>query len=177
MGWRRGLVLLALAGIGCSATPPLERFELGGDFALFDHEGKPFHLSQRRGRVQLLLFGFTSCPDACPTAMSRLGQVLPRLAESGAQVLFVSVDPLHDTPARLAAFGATWDFSVTGLTGSPDEIRAVAARYGASFEPGDGRNVDHSTRIYLLDGEGHIRYLFSSEDPVEMLVQVTDQLL
>ena len=171
------LIAVALISVGCSAPPPLDRFELGGDFSLTDHGGQPFHLSQRRGRVQLLLFGFTSCPDVCPAAMSRLALVLPRLAPPGADVLFVSVDPRHDTPARLTEYAAAWDFDVTGLTGTADEIRAVATSYGASFAPGTEGGVDHSTRIYLLDGDGQVRFLFSSDDSVDDMVRVTDQLL
>lgn len=170
------LAQLVLAA-GCSDTPPLERYELGGDFRLTGASGKPFQLSTDSAGVRLLFFGFTSCPDVCPTTMSRLGQALQALPASAVEVLFVSVDPIHDTPARLAQYAADWDFPVRGLTGSADDIRTVVANYGASFQPAAGGGFDHSTRVYLLDGAGLVRFLFSNDDPVSRIVDVTESLL
>lgn len=184
-----GLVTQLLLATGCNDTPALDKYELGGDFVLTDEQGRPFQLSQHSKGVRLLFFGFTSCPDVCPTTMSRLGQVLAALPAPGAQVLLVSVDPVHDTPDQLAQYVAGWDFPLRALTGTVEQIRAVVAAYGASFQPAEGAGVDrtagvdrsagvdHSARVYLLDGSSQVRYLFSVDDPVQRIIDVTESLL
>ena len=177
-----GSLWLAGALCGCAPQaepPPLERFELGGDFQLVDHRGDDFSLGQRRGRVMLLFFGFTSCADVCPATLSKLGLVLDRLPAPGAEVLFVSVDPARDTPARLAEYVGGYPFPMTGLTGTQAQVAEVARRYAASFAPAaDGTGaIDHSTRIYLIDGDGQVRFLFSGSDAVDDMVTVIERLL
>ena len=178
--WRRvGLAvsLLCLGACGGAEPPPLERYEFGGDFTLTDHDGQAFRLADRRGQVLLLFFGFTACTDACPTTLSRLGQVMEALPSPGVETLFVSVDPKHDTPERLADFTAGYPFRLTGLTGDAPEIRQVVSQYAASFQASADGGVDHSLRIYLIDADGDVRFLFSHDDTVADMVRVVRRLL
>lgn len=175
----RSLATIALLGLlACGpGEPPLERYELGGDFELTDHHGQPFALQQCRGRPLLLFFGFSSCADVCPTTLSRIGQVQTALPTAGIEVLFVSVDPVRDTPARLAEYVDGYPYRLTGLTGSREQITALARRYAAGFEPSAAGTVDHSSRIYLIDSQGLVRYLFSATDSVGDMADVIRRLL
>ena len=188
-GWRgplRPAVGAALLAVGCSLSgdgppqegpPALDRYELGGDFELVDQRGEGFSLSERRGRPLLLFFGFTRCAASCPTTLSKLGEVMRRLPAPAVEVLFVSVDPAHDTPERLAEYCAGYPYPLTGLTGTPEQVAAVARRYGAGFSPAADGTVDHSSRTYLIDAEGTVRFLFSEEDGVEEMAALIRQLL
>lgn len=177
LGFRRIVPLTLVALIGCSDTPALEHYDLGGDVELTDHRGDAFSLSTAQPRVRLLFFGFTSCPDVCPTTMSRLQVVMQELEDEPVEVLLVSVDPKHDTPSRLTTYLERWQMPATGLTGQAEQIREIARRYGAAFQTGDDGQVDHSARIYLLDRDNQIRYLFSQEEETETMVDVIHQLL
>ena len=177
-------VLLAAAGCGGSGEgaaggepPPLDRYELGGDFELVDQRGEAFSLSHRRGRPLLLFFGFTRCAASCPTTLSKLGEVVRRLPAPAVEVLLVSVDPGHDTPEALAAYCAGYPYRLTGLTGTPEAVAAVARQYGAGFGPDDDGGIGHTSRTYLIDGEGVVRFLFSEQDGVDKMTGVIRRLL
>ena len=177
-------VLLAAAGCGGSGEgaaggepPPLDRYELGGDFELVDQRGEAFSLSHRRGRPLLLFFGFTRCAASCPTTLSKLGEVVRRLPAPAVEVLLVSVDPGHDTPEALAAYCAGYPYRLTGLTGTPEAVAAVARQYGAGFGPDDDGEIGHTSRTYLIDGEGVVRFLFSEQDGVDKMAGVIRRLL
>ncbi len=176
--------LLAAAGCGGSGEVPpdgepasLDRYELGGDFELVDQRGEAFTLSQRRGRPLLLFFGFTRCAATCPTTLSKLGEVVRRLPAPEVEVLLVSVDPGHDTPEALAEYCAGYPYRLTGLTGTPEAVAAVARQYGAGFGPDDDGEIGHTSRTYLIDGEGVVRFLFSEQDGVEKMAGVIRRLL
>ena len=164
-------------GPAAEGPPALERYELGGDFELVDQRGEGFSLASRRGRPLLLFFGFTRCAAGCPTTLSKLGEVMRRLPAPAVEVLLVSVDPAHDTPERLAEYCAGYAYPLTGLTGTPEQVAAVARRYGTGFSPGADGGVDHSSRTYLIDAEGSVRFLFSEQDGVEEMAAVIRQLL
>jgi protein SCO1/2 len=149
---------------------------LGGDFALQDHQGRPFALSQARGRVVLLFFGYTHCPDFCPLALSRVARALELVGPARERVLvvLVSVDPGRDDPARLSQYLSGFGLSAIGLTGTESEVAAVARQYGATYErqpatSEGGYAVDHSTYLYLIDPAGRLRYLFGHQEPPERL--------
>ncbi|MFH1572236.1 MAG: SCO family protein [Gemmatimonadota bacterium] len=179
------LLALALAGCGSGPlpAPALEVYPLGGDFALTDHHNQPFVLSDHRGQVFVLFFGFTSCPDVCPVILSRLATAQGLLGRGGASVtiLFATVDPRRDTPARMAEYLQAFDGHIIGLTGSEEQIRRVTASYGAGFEvegaSAEGYGMGHSSRAYLIDGKGQVRYLFSETDPPETIAGAAAQLL
>ncbi len=140
------------------AAPPR-----GGDFTLASARG-PVSLKDFRGRAVLLFFGYTSCPDVCPTSLAAVGQALSGLSgaeQERVRALFVSVDPARDTPAGLADYVAFFHPNIVGLTGNPAELAELAARYGAVFtaQPADreGRYaVDHSAFVYVMGPDGRI---------------------
>lgn len=135
-------------------------------FQLTDDTGKPVTGEDYRGKVVLLYFGYTHCPDVCPLTLAHLHAVLERVGPKadGARILFVSVDPARDTPAIMHAYVNAFDKRAVGLTGTPRALEALSKRYRSAFtrEPSqaDGQyEVSHSSAIYLFDREGHARLL------------------
>ena len=183
-----GLAILALplslASCGNKEEGLLRYEELGMDFLLTDDEGQEYRFSEHQGQVRLLFFGFSHCPDICPTTLNDLTQAVDILGKKGQEVetLFVSIDPERDTPERLNQYLGAFPIPVTGLTGSKEQIAEVAEAYGAFYERLDldsalGYTMDHSTYLYLIDREGVVRYLFRYEDPPERIAAVVDKLL
>jgi|CXWL01.1.fsa_nt_gi protein SCO1/2 len=179
--------LLAMTAVACSRArlaidPDLEVLPIGGDFVLTGDDGAAFDTRSLRGRVVLLFFGYTSCPDACPTTMARLTKVYGLLRDfdldARVQTLFVSVDPERDTPAALHQYLSYFAVPAKGLTGSPEEIAAVAKSFAATYErttadSAAGYFVNHTTYVFLIDGEGRVRHLFAHQDPPERLAELT----
>lgn len=146
-------------------------------FTLTDHRGEPFRLADHRGKALLLFFGYSTCPDVCPATLATLGQVKERLGADGQRVemVFITVDPERDTPARLTEYLAYFDPSTIGLTGSPEALAQVREGYGVYAErvsdpnaPG-GYWLNHTATVFLVDPEGRLRlsYTFGS-DPAEV---------
>jgi protein SCO1/2 len=132
-------VLTAAALAACQRTPaapPLPILPIGGDFQLTDHDGRPFALASQRGKVVLIFFGYSSCPDACPTTLSKLSTVARRLGDdrSRMQALYVSVDPDRDTPQVLKDDLANFTVDAIGLTGTRADLDRVVQQYGAKYE-------------------------------------------
>jgi protein SCO1/2 len=169
------LGLVALTCLGCQRAEELPVLTVGGDFALTDHDNQPFQLSSQRGKAVLIFFGFTSCPDACPTTLSKLSAVYKRLGDDASKVrtLYISVDPERDTPERLKEDLAHFRIDALGLTGTKDEIDRVVALYGASYEivplpESEAKyTIAHSTTLYALDVAGRTRILFPYEASVD----------
>lgn len=167
------------------AGRPLDTFEFGGDFTLTDHRGRPFDLAKGRGRVHLLFFGFTNCPDVCPMTLSRIARALNLLSpEQRGQVttLFVSVDVDRDTPTVLANYLRGFPVDVIGLTGTRAHVDHVVAQYKASYEitpstSAAGPTVSHSTYTYLVDQAGKVRHLFRMADTPEEIAAGLKRLL
>ncbi|MCX7513579.1 SCO family protein [Frateuria hangzhouensis] len=135
-------------------------------FQLTDDHGKPVTGEDYRGKVVLLYFGYTHCPDVCPLTLANLHAVLQRVGAKAddARILFVSVDPARDTPRIMHAYVNAFDKRAVGLTGTPRELEALAKRYRSAFtrEPSaaDGQyEVSHSSAIYLFDRQGQARLL------------------
>ncbi|HTV85871.1 MAG TPA: SCO family protein [Dyella sp.] len=146
-------------------------------FQLTDDLGKTVTADTYRGKVVLLYFGYTHCPDVCPLTMAHLHVVMQRLGKlaDNVRILFVSVDPARDTPAVLHGYVTAFDPHAVGLTGSPSDIEALTKRYRAAFtrEPGkaDGSyDVSHSSGIYIFDSHGKARLLATSSDPLDKVV-------
>lgn len=142
---------------------------LGGELVLPSTLGHPVDLKSYRGKVVLLTFGFTSCPDVCPTVMARLRQVLKGLGPEAdrVQVLFVSFDPARDSLDHLKQYVGYFDPRMVGATGSEAEVAAVAKRYGVIYIKEDtgsaaGYGFAHSDYIYLIDAEGNVRKLYDT---------------
>lgn len=184
----RSLLLASLAAVvlacaGPAEVAPDETLMTVGDFELVDHDGAPFHLSSLRGRPALLFFGYTHCPDACPTMMSKLA-VAYRHAGPEANaipVLFVSVDP-RDTPPVLKEYMSYFAVPARGLTGPKEKIDEVVQKFAAHYTitPGDseaGPYVDHTLTLYVLDKEGNVRELFDpTSKPEEIAAAMKTEL-
>ncbi|MFK5956230.1 MAG: SCO family protein [Planctomycetota bacterium] len=157
---------------------------IGGDFTLTTQNGEDYTLSEHDGEVRLLFFGFTHCPDVCPTTLLKLEKVYAKLGDAGKEVrtLFVSIDPERDTPEILGAYLASFHIPVTGLSGSVANIEKVIGAYAGWFERVDLDSaavytMDHSTRSYLIDREGKVRYIFSYDDGPERIAYIVRKLL
>jgi cytochrome oxidase Cu insertion factor (SCO1/SenC/PrrC family) len=142
------------------------RAAIGGSFTLTDTSGLRRSLSEFRGRIVLLYFGYTSCPDVCPTDLLQIADVLKRLGPQTDQVqaLFVTFDPERDTPKHLHSYLKDFDPRVIGLTGTPAEIASVAQSWRVFYEKvpmGDGNYlIDHSAYTFLIDQEGRYAGVF-----------------
>ncbi|WP_028537318.1 SCO family protein [Paludibacterium yongneupense] len=149
---------LAVKGSDLGAAPGI-----GGDFTLLDASGRPRTLSSFRGKVVALFFGYTHCPDVCPTTMLEYARAMKALGNAAdkVQVVFVSVDPERDTPAVLASYVPHFDPRFVGLTGGAGDIARVLRQYKIVAQrvpaQGGGYSMDHSAGSYLLDREGKVR--------------------
>ena len=159
------IILAALALVAACAptaeTAPLTGARIGGDFHLVDQNGRLQTATSLGDVYRIMYFGYTSCPDVCPTDMARLSQGLKVLRTTDAsaaarvRIVFVSVDPQRDTPPVLKAFASNFDAQVIALTGAPDAIAKAARAYGVAFSVGPGQDkanylVDHSRVAYLM---------------------------
>ncbi len=126
-----------------------------GAFELTDSDGRPFTERDLAAAPSLVFFGFTHCPDVCPTTLAKLAQIVRRAALPGLRVLFVSVDPQRDTPAVLATYVHAFDARFQGLTGTPAAIARLAANFGVAVNrvelPGGDYTMDHSAVVFLTD--------------------------
>ena len=134
------------------------------DFRLTDHHGQPRSLKDFQGKVVVLFFGYTQCPDVCPTTMAELAQTKKLLGADGdkLQVLFVTVDPERDTPAVLKAYMANFEPSFLALRGSPEQLAAMARDFKVYYKKTDGKTptsygMDHSAASYVYDTQGRLR--------------------
>lgn len=165
------LLVALVTGLGLFWEPELPERPLpaailpaGGDFTLTSASG-PVSLADYRGKAVLVYFGYTYCPDICPTSLAATAAGLNQLsAEELAQVavIFVSVDPKRDTPARLKEYAEFFHPAIIGITGSPEEIADVGRRYGIFYAEqkvataGDGYVVDHSSETYVIARDGRL---------------------
>lgn len=137
---------------------------VGGPFRLEDQNGKPVSDKDMKGRPYLVFFGFTHCPDVCPTTLLKLARARAA-AHASWRVVFVSLDPGRDSPALLAQYLHAFDSSFVGLTGSAAAIGELAARFGVAFArvdlPGGDYTIDHSATLFLLDREGRMVAVFT----------------
>jgi protein SCO1/2 len=158
-------LLLALLVAGCSrdpATPPLQGARLGGAFTLTDQDGRQVTEKKFDGKYRLIYFGFTYCPDVCPVDLQSIGKALRQLEKNDPTVaeriqpIFITVDPERDTPEVMKQYVSAFHPRLTGLTGTPQQIKDVVRRFGAWGEKEDkpgatDYGVNHS-RIAILFG-------------------------
>ena len=135
-----------------------------------------------RGRVSIVVFGFTECPDVCPGELNKLALIVRRMGSLGShvQVLFVTLDPEHDTPERLKAYVAAFDPRFVALTGSAAEVNQAAASFSVQFAKvlqGHASTIDHSTGIYVLDQTGRLRLIGTRETRIDDFVHDLDILV
>ncbi len=136
-----------------------------GDFLLTDTNGRPFTRRELAAAPSLVYFGFTHCPDSCPTTLVKLAQIARGAAVPGLRVLFISVDPARDTPAVLARYLQAFDPRFRGLSGDAAAITRIAGYFGVAFDrvelPGGDYTMDHSTAVFLTDRAGRIAAIFT----------------
>ena len=166
-----GLLLVVLPMLAAAAPAPAEiRLKAGAfspareapNFSLRGSDGSVITLSQFRGHVVLLAFGFTFCPEVCPTTLATLAEVrkdLGALAKQ-VQVVFVTVDPERDDVETMRNYLAAFDDGFIGGTGTPDELASIRTNYGVTaikVKEGDDFGFDHSSSVYLIDAVGKLR--------------------
>lgn len=168
-------VFAALAMLKPAAAPRFEAVDITGvewgrDFKLTDHTGRTRTLADFRGKAVAMFFGFTHCPDMCPTAMAELGEVMKLLGNEagGVQVLFVTVDPKRDTPAVLSQYVPAFHPSFLGLYGDAAATERTAKEfkvyYHANAPNANGAySVDHSGQILVFDPQGRLRLLMKPD--------------
>lgn len=176
-----GLLLLAMLA-GCNGHgPPWRTKAITGfmpdlGFTLTDEHNHTVHAADYAGKVVLLFFGFSHCQMTCPATLEKLSSVLGTMGKRAdrARVLFVSVDPHRDTPARLAAYTRAFAPQVVGLTGTEQQLQALAKRYRVAFSYGKGYPdgdypVYHSSAVFVFDGTGKVRLLFQQSDKIDAI--------
>lgn len=153
---------------------------VGGAFTMVDHNGNEVTEKSWPGKKKLVFFGFTHCPDICPTALTKIGAALEAMGDKAGQIqpIFVTTDPKRDTSARMKEYLADYDSRVVGLTGSDaqvDHIKSIYKVYAAIAEGGDADNyiMDHSGYIYLMSEQDELLEIFGSSETAETIVKKT----
>lgn len=191
-----GILSLAVIAVAISlailfAKPPRfngtsysEPYPIAPQIELTKSNGETFRLSDQKGKIVLLFFGYTSCPDVCPTTLAELNLVMGDLgnkAES-VEVVFVSVDPERDTPEKIQEYVEHFNPGFVGLSGSADELQNIWTNYGVYREKAEsdsalGYIVNHTARTYLIDADGNLRLSYGFQTPVEDIVSDLKTLL
>jgi protein SCO1/2 len=159
-------------------------YELGGEFSLTNQDGKIAALKEWRGKVVVVFFGYTFCPDVCPTTMVEMSRLVEKMGAQSAQVqpVFITVDPARDTPARLKSYVGNFRGHIVGLTGSERELNQVARLYKTRFakrtvDSAAKYLIDHTAFTYMLDPQGRVRYMFPGDAGTDVMVQGAKALL
>jgi protein SCO1 len=180
--------LVAVAVVGLAAfllMSPAERPRaalIGGAFALEDGAGKTISDQTLRGRPFLVYFGYTHCPDVCPTELARISDILGKMGDKSIPALFITVDPERDTPKLMQDYVSSFNSAIVGLSGSPRAVEAtektfrVYARKGQPQPDGD-YSMDHSSIVYLMDKNGAFVEAFNVERPPEEAAKELEKYL
>lgn len=190
--WARHTLAVALATLlltGCEDKRPtfqggnITGTGLGKELALTDVNGKPRTIEDFPGKVVVAFFGFTQCPDICPTSLAKLAETMTMLGNDAdhVQVIMITVDPERDTPEILKQYVNAFDSRFLALTGTPEEIKHAAASFKAYYAkipgPGGSYSMDHTASFYLFDKKGEARVLASNNISVAALAQDIKTLL
>ncbi|HWK71583.1 MAG TPA: SCO family protein [Burkholderiaceae bacterium] len=158
--------------------------KLGQDMAMVDGSGTLRTLADYKGKVAVVFFGFTQCPDVCPTAMAELAQTMEILGDDAGkvQVLMISVDPERDTPEILSAYVKAFNPDFVGLTGTPEQLSTTAKSFKAYYAKSAGAtpgqySMDHASSFYIIDPEGEARVLVSGNASAQDIADDIRQLL
>ena len=183
-------LLVALLAAGCSPSKPsfqntdVTGAEFGREFTLKDFNGKPRTLAEFKGKVVAVFFGFTQCPDVCPTTLATMKAVKEKLGADGdrVQVIFVSVDPERDTPELLSKYVTAFDPSFLGLTDTPDAVAQTAKAFKVFYQKVPGKTpetytVDHTASTYLYDPQGRLRLFVRHGQSADAIAQDIRALL
>ncbi len=156
---------------------------IGGPFHLVDQNGRPFTEADLKGKWHLVFFGYTHCPDVCPTTLNELSLALERLGEKRDQVgiVMITVDPERDTPDVLKSYIASFDAPVTALSGTREQVAEAAKAYRAysAKRPSAGGNyeLDHSAVIYVMDPQGRFTATFTPDTGADAVAERLRKLL
>ena len=158
------------------------RGPIGGEFSLTAADGERRSLAEFRGKVVVLYFGYTFCPDVCPTDLIEVAALLRSLGADASlvQPIYVTIDPERDAPAQLAAYVGHFDARILPLTGSVAEVRSVAERYKAYFakvRAGDSYLVEHSANFYVIDRQGRFAGSLPPGTKADRLAEVVRERL
>jgi len=175
LGGLIAVVVLAIAG----AEMFLQAYKFRGsvidppapatDFSLKDQNGQAFQLSDQRGKIVLMFFGYTNCPDVCPVTLAQFKQARAQLSQQADRVrfVFITVDPERDTAEKMKTYLGAIDPTIIGLGGSQGELEQVWRAYGVyrQKQPGQSQDeyadlLEHSSRVYLVDTQGNLRVTF-----------------
>jgi len=144
----------------------LQSHERALDFTLNDEAGQPVKLSDFRGKLVLLYFGYTFCPDVCPATLAQVKEALAQLGGDAerVQLIMVSVDPERDTPEKVSAYVRQFDPRFIGLTGDPETLTRITTAYGVVYEQHEGSAatgylIDHTATLTILDRDGYVRLI------------------
>lgn len=150
---------------------------IGGPFALVDTENRAVTERSLLGRPTAIFFGFTFCPEVCPTTLTELTAALAALGPDADRlnVVFVSIDPERDTPAQLKLYLSNFDHRIQGFTGSPEQVARIAKAYRVYYakvpQPGGSYTMDHSSILYLMDARGRFVRPVAYETPLDEVVR------
>lgn len=175
--------LPGLRGLVFPSDPASGRGEalIGGPFTLTDHTGQRVTETTYQGKLTLVFFGFTFCPDICPTELMRVGAVLDLLGEDADEVvpLFVTIDPERDTVEAMSTYLSYFHPGIVGLTGTPEEIQAAAKAYRVYYakaeDPGSegGYTMNHTALVYLMDRDGtYLRHFSQNATEEDMAAAI-----
>ena len=183
-------LLLGLALAACSGQPsaeaPLKGAAIGGPFTLTDQNGRKVTDRDFAGKYRIVYFGYSHCPDVCPTDLQQIGEALTRFEKKdprrGAEVqpIFITVDPERDTPEALKPWVAAFHPRLIGLTGTPDQIKTVAKEYAIFYQkgevqPGGAYPVNHSRMAYLFGPDGAPIALLNQEGGADAIAAELDK--
>jgi len=186
------LIALALGGLAAceqQSSPSFNSVDITGanyarDFSLTDQDGHRRTLADYRGKVVLMFFGYTQCPDVCPTTMADMAQVKARLGVQGDkfQVLFVTVDPERDTQQLLAQYVPSFDKSFVGLYGNADETANTAKEFKVIYQKVPGKtpstySIDHTAGCYVFDPHGRLRLFVKHSQSIDSIAADIKRLM
>jgi len=171
------VALAAVGGIFLALRPPsppssteMPFNEIGGPFTLTGSDGKPFSSARLNGKPAAIFFGFTNCPDVCPTTLARLSKLRRQLGkgDDAFSIVFITVDPERDRPEDVGRYASLFGTPVIGLTGSPTEIERVKRQFGVysakAPQPGGGYSVDHTATVFLMNRNGQFAATLSPQE-------------
>jgi protein SCO1/2 len=164
-----GAILLVLQSPKGGQSTEMPLATIGGPFTLVGSDGQPFASTRLNGKPAVIFFGFTHCPDVCPTTLARLTKFRKQLGSDDAfSIVFISVDPERDKPEDVGRYTGLFDTPVIGLTGSAAQIEQVKKQFGVysakAPQPGGGYSVDHTATVFLMDGNGRFVATLSPEE-------------
>ena len=174
------IMIMVIVMSSTSANPS----KLGGNFELISHKGEAFQLIDIKGKVGIIFFGFTHCPDVCPNTLLEIQRLIVALDDQAEEmkVLFISVDPKRDTPEKLDSYVSYFNKNIIGLTGSEEDIAKVLKQFNASVKfsgdtSSDTYNVEHTANMFLINKQGDIGSIILPRTPFAVLEQQVRKLI